>query len=200
MASAAGEMPQPSATAPGASRIFRLSPLIQITLLGLYAALLIPVPILARVTLAPISPALLGLGVLLGGILLYAALCERVVVNEAGIQVTYPGWVPSIWRSGWSLCWQDISALKPRSTGQGGIVYYFVNRAGNQAYLLPVRVAGFAELVRYVQIKTGIDTADVRPLAQPWMYLILLGFTMILLLVDAWVVWMALSHQIPMSM
>ncbi len=197
----------------GDRRIFNLSPLIRITLLGLYAALLLPLPILAQATAAPLSPALLTLGVLAGAVLLYAALSERVLVDEAGIQVVYAAWVPSLWRSGWSLRWQDIKALKPRSTGQGGIVYYFVAQpdAGNsnsttepvseqRAYLLPMRVAGFAELVRYVQAQTDIDMTDVRPLAQPWMYLILLSFTLVLMLIDGWVVWMALSHQLPMPL
>lgn len=41
-----------------------------------------------------------------------------------------------------------------------------------------MRVAGFAKLVALVEAKTGIDTRDVRPLSQPWMYLILLGCTL----------------------
>jgi hypothetical protein len=44
-----------------------------------------------------------------------------------------------------------------------------------------------------VQTKTGIDTTDVKPLAQPWMYLILFCFTLLLLLVDAWTINTALS-------
>ena len=93
---------------------------------------------------------------------------------------------------GWLLPWTEIKALKPRTTGQGGIVYYFLSQGG-KAYLLPMRVAGFARFVNIVQAKTGIDTTDVRPLAQPWMYLILLGFTLLLLLVDAWTISTALT-------
>jgi hypothetical protein len=58
-----------------------------------------------------------------------------------------------------------------------------------------MRVAGFAELVRRVQAETGIDTTDVRPLAQPWMYLILLLFTVLLLAIDAWTITVALGQQ-----
>ncbi len=43
-----------------------------------------------------------------------------------------------------------------------------------------------------VAAKTGIDTQDVRPLSQPWMYLILLGLTLLLLLVDIWTIQAAL--------
>jgi len=184
----------------GDRHLFRISPLIRITLLGFYVTLLLPVPVLAQVTSAPISPLLLSLGLLMGGVLLYAALAERVIVDDSCIQVAYPKWVPTLLRSGWSLPWSDIDALRPRSTGQGGIVYYFVSKAADRAYLLPMRVAGFSKLVSYVQLKTDIDTTDVRPLAQPWMYFILLGLTLILGAIDAWVVGMALSHQLPVQL
>jgi hypothetical protein len=173
-------------------RVFRLSPLIQITLLLFYAALTVPLPFLAQKTAAPVPPALLILGLVLGAVTLYAALSERVILDQQGIQVTYPGWAKSIFRRGWSLPWIEIKALKPRSTGQGGIVYYFLSQTG-LAYLLPMRVAGFAELVRIVEAQTGIDTSDVRLLAQPWMYLFLLILTLLLLLIDFWTIGVALA-------
>ena len=58
-----------------------------------------------------------------------------------------------------------------------------------------MRVAGFARLVRTVQEKTGIDTSDVYPLAQPWMYLILLMFTLFMFLIDAWTILTAASGE-----
>lgn len=175
-------------------RVFRLSPLIRVTLLLFYVALTLPLPFLAEVTQAPVPVAVLWIGLAIGLMLLYAVLCERVIVDEASIQVTYPGWVPRFFRRGWALSWTEVKALKPRSTGQGGLVYYFLSTSG-QAYLLPMRVAGFAELVRRVQSKTGIDTTDVKPLAQPWMYLILLGLTLLLLAIDSWTILVA-AHSV----
>ncbi len=174
------------------STIFRLSPLIRITLLSLYTALTVPLPILSQVTSSPVPPALLWVGIGSGAIALYAALSERVVLSDRTIAVTYPNWVPSFFRKGWSLDWSDIKELKPRTTGQGGLVYYFLSNDG-KGYLLPMRVAGFTRLVNEVQAKTGIDTKDVKPLAQPWMYLILLGFTLVLLLVDGWTITNAIN-------
>ncbi|MDZ7959338.1 MAG: hypothetical protein RMY34_15885 [Aulosira sp. DedQUE10] len=172
--------------------VFRLAPLIRITLLNLYLALTVPLPFLAQVTAAPIPPALLWLGISIGFLALYAVLTEQVILDDQGIQVTYPVWVPRFFRKSWFLAWTEVKELKPRTTGQGGIVYYFLSQSG-KAYLLPVRVAGFAQFVKQVQAKTGIDTTDVRPLAQPWMYLILLGFTLLLLLVDGWTISTALT-------
>lgn len=172
---------------------FNLSPLIRITLLTLYNALLIPLPFLSKATDAPVSPLILWIGIGIGAFLLYASLTERVLVDEQEIQVAYAPWVPKLWRKGWSLRWADITALKPRSTGQGGIVYYFLNQRADRAYLLPMRVAGFARLLDYIQDRTTINMNDVKPLAQPWMYIILFGCALFLLLIDSWVIWMSLS-------
>lgn len=167
--------------------IFRLSPLIRITLLALYVALTLPLPFLAKVTNAPVPPNLFWVGIALGLVALYGALSERVIVDDQEIKVTYPTFIPRFFRKGWSLPWSEIKELKPRTTGQGGLVYYFLSKDG-KGYLLPMRVAGFARLVQIVETKTGIDTTDVRPLSQPWMYVILLVFTLLLLLVDAWTI------------
>ncbi|WP_052049971.1 hypothetical protein [Leptolyngbya sp. KIOST-1] len=173
-------------------QVFGISPLIRLTLLLLYLALMGPLPFLAQATRAAVSPLWLTVGIGLGGLGLYGALSQRVEVDDQRIQVTYPTWIRWLFRGGWQLPWRQVQALKPRSTGQGGIVYYFVGEGG-EAYLLPMRVAGFARLVTLVETYSGIDTQDVRPLAQPWMYFILLGFTLLLLLVDAWTITTALG-------
>lgn len=170
---------------------FGISPLIRITLLLLYVSLTLPLPALATVTNAPVPGWLMGIGIGLGAVVLYGSLAERVHVNETGIRVSYPEWIVWLLRRGWQLSWPEITALKPRSTGQGGLVYYFTSRSTQQAYLLPMRVSGFAGLLQYVEAHTQIDTRDVKPLAQPWMYLILLAFSLLLLLVDVWTLWTA---------
>ncbi|NEQ28956.1 MAG: hypothetical protein F6K28_60450, partial [Microcoleus sp. SIO2G3] len=104
--------------------------MIRLTLILLYFGLMLPLPFLAIATQAPVPPMLLSAGILAGAIALYAALSERVIVDEHQIQVAYPAWVPQIFRKGWSLPWAEIQALKPRSTGQGGLVYYLLSRSG----------------------------------------------------------------------
>lgn len=186
----------------GDRHTFPISPLIRLTLLLLYAALMGPLPILAYATQASVSPALLTGGIVLGGLGLYGALGQRVEVDHQGIAVTYPIWIRGLFRGGWALPWAEVQALKPRSTGQGGIVYYFVSTDAEgrpKAYLLPMRVVGFAQLVSWVETHTGLDTQDVRPLAQPWMYLILLLFTLLLLLLDIWTITTALRMPLPLG-
>ncbi|CCH65669.1 hypothetical protein RINTHM_12090 [Richelia intracellularis HM01] len=132
------------------------------------------------------------MGIIIGFVGLYGIMTERVIADEVKIEVTYTNWIRAFLRRGWSLYWSEITQLKSRTTGQGGIVYYFITSQG-EAYLLPMRIAGFARLVNLVQAKTGIDTSNVYPLAQPWMYMILLGLTFVLLLVDSWTITNALT-------
>jgi hypothetical protein len=175
-------------------RTFYISPIIRIALSLLYISLTIPLPFLAIATKAEVPPWLLWVGIGLGFSALQAALSQRVEVTDRSIQVNYPVWVPKFFAKSWLLDWTDVKDLKMRTTGQGGMVYYFIN-AQNEGFLLPMRVAGFNKLVQLVQQYTSIDTTDVRPLSQPWMYFALLVLTAFLLLVDGWTIWTAVLFR-----
>jgi hypothetical protein len=169
---------------------FYISPLIRITLSLLYISLTIPLPFLATFAHAEIPAWLLWVGIGIGFIVLQGGLSQRVIADDRSIRVDYPSWVPNWLTKSWELAWSDVKELKLRTTGQGGLVYYFINHQ-NEGFLLPMRIAGFARLVELVQQYTQIDTSDVRPLSQPWMYFALLGLTGLLLLTDVWTIWTA---------
>ncbi len=172
--------------------IFYISPLIRITLSLLYISLMIPLPFLATATSAEVPAWLLWIGIGLGFGALQGALSQRVVIDDRSIQVNYPLWVPTLFTKSWAVAWSDVKELKMRTTGQGGLVYYFINHNG-EGFLLPMRVAGFNQLLKLVQQHTEIDTTDVYPLSQPWMYFALLVLTGFLLLIDIWTIWTAMS-------
>lgn len=194
-ASVAGE-PDLTTTTP---QIFSISPWIRIPLFTFYIALTLPLPFLATATAAPVPSSLLWLGLGLGAIALQGSLSEQVVVTAQGIQVRYPDWIRWLIRRGWALDWGQIAALKPRSTGQGGLVYYFVDADAQRAYLLPMRVAGFAALVQAIAAHTDLDLRDVKPLAQPWMYGALMGISLLLLAVDGWTLWAITQVPLPLG-
>jgi hypothetical protein len=166
---------------------FYISPLIRITLSLLYLSLTIPLPFLAVATEAGIPDELLWVGIGTGFVALQGALAQRVEIDDRSVRVNYPGWVPAFFTKSWQLEWAEIKDLKLRTTGQGGLVYYLVNQSG-EGFLLPMRVAGFARLLELVNKYGSIDTQDIRPLAQPWMYFTLLALTLFLLLVDGWTI------------
>jgi hypothetical protein len=173
--------------------VFKISALIRLSLWSLYIALLLPLPFLATTATLKVSLAGLGVALVVGGVLLNMVLSEEVQVDAAGITVRYPWWVPQWLRQGWSLKWSDIEDLQSRSTGQGGLVYYLVSK-NRDGYLLPTRIDGFSQMLRLIESNTNIDTRDVKPLAQPWMYLMLLMAAGLLAIADIWIIWMALSH------
>lgn len=171
--------------------VFKISPLVRAALWGLYLALTLPMPFL--VWLNPsLNFSLLWLGIALvtGGTLLQMVLSEQVRLDEEGLSVCYPWWVPALLRRGWSLKWSEIQDLKARSTGQGGLVYYLVSQE-RSGFLLPMRIVGFQRMLKLIQLKTGLDTGDVKPLAQPWMYALLLAVSLLLAIADIWIVWTA---------
>ena len=98
---------------------FGLSPLIRFTLLSLYGALVLPLPLLAPAELR----GLMVTGLLLGLVLVIGLLSERVETDAEGIQVRYPAWIRWLLCRGWTMRWQDIRALVPVGTSQGGKVY-----------------------------------------------------------------------------
>ncbi len=174
---------------------FRISPLIKITLLLLLLALTLPLPFLALATQQKGHLWLTVGGMALGFGIIYLALSDRIILDDQSIKLV--SYFPL--KKGWQINWSDIVALKPKTTGQGGLVYYLLTKSG-EGYLLPMRVAGFSKLVRAIQTKTNLDMQDVKPLAQPWMYFILLFFSLILLLFDGWIINQALTnHLVPYS-
>lgn len=183
-----------SPSAPLTESVYRISPLIQYSLWLFYFALVIPLPILAQVNhVGALTQGSLYIGLGLGVVALTAALSEQVHLSDTGMEIRYPQWVPAWFRRGWSLTWQEITDIKPRRTGQGGLVYYLISSSGS-AQLLSMRVAGFAQMTRIIEAQTSLKMATVKPLAQVWMYGILLGFSLLLALTDAWILWTGMSH------
>ena len=147
---------------------FGLSPLIRFTLISLYVALVLPLPLLAPAGLRGwMSAALiLGLGLVLG------LLSEQVETDAEGIRVRYPAWIGWLFRRGWSLAWSDIRALVPVGTSQGGTVYY-VKAANLKHQLLPQRIDRFDRFLSLLQERSSVNTAGIGRLTPPWTYQLL---------------------------
>lgn len=162
---------------PAERRFYPMAPLIRFTLLGLYAALVLPLPPLAPAGLVP----LLTLAVVVGGVLVLAITSERVELSGEGIQVGHPPWCAWWLRRGWSLPWESVRSLTPVATSQGGRVYYVRTGAAGAAYLLPQRVARFEEFLAVFAASSGISTAGIARISPPWTYRLLAGLVVLLL-------------------
>ena len=144
---------------------FGLSPLIRFTLLGLYLALVLPLPLLAPESLR----SWMAMGLIFGLVLVFGLLSEQVETDDTGINVRYPAWIRWLLRRGWSMRWQDIRALVPVGTSQGGTVYY-LKSADLRHQLLPQRIERFDHFLQLLQENSRVNTAGIGRLTPPWTY------------------------------
>ncbi|MEO1002862.1 MAG: hypothetical protein AAFX65_07110 [Cyanobacteria bacterium J06638_7] len=144
-----------------------MAPLIRFTLIGLYLALVLPLPWQASAALGP----LLWGAVAVGLVLVVALTSERVEIDARGIRVGHPAWCAWWLRRGWQISWPAVTAITPVSTSQGGRVYYL--RSGDGAFLLPQRVARFEAFLAGVAAHSDLDTSGIGRISPPWTYRLL---------------------------
>ena len=158
---------------------FGLSPLIRFTLISLYVALVLPLPLLAPAGLQ----GWMSVGLVLGLVLVLGLLSERVETDEEGLRVCYPAWICWLLRRGWSLAWSDIRALVPVETSQGGTVYY-VKAANLRHQLLPQRIERFDRFLALLQERSAVNTEGIGRLTPPWTYQLLAGLAVLMVVAE----------------
>jgi len=166
-----------------APRLYPMAALIRLTLISLYLALVLPLPLLAPRDLRP----WMGLAVPAGLLLVLAITSERVELDDQGLRVGHPRWCSWWLRRGWSLSWEAISDLTPVATSQGGRVFYVRSQGrggGDRSYLLPQRIAGFDDFLSRFSAASGIDTHSVGRITPPWTYQLLALLSGLLLIAE----------------
>ena len=151
-----------------ATAIFPMAPLIRFTLISLYLALVLPLPVLAPAELQGWLWAALPLGL----VLILALVSEQVELSNDGIRVGHPAWCSWLLRRGWELPWDAITGLTPVATSQGGRVFYVRTKEGS-AYLLPQRVQAFEGFLSRFSQHTGLNTSSIGRISPPWTYQLL---------------------------
>ena len=158
-------------------QVYPMAPLIRFTLLLLYLALVLPLPLMAP----PSLRLALSLALPLGLVLLLALTSERVELDASGLRVGHPAWCSWLLRRGWNLAWDQIAALTPVATSQGGRVFYVRSRDQRSAFLLPQRVARFEQFLSGFAAHSGLDCSGVARLTPPWTYQLLALLSALLL-------------------
>jgi hypothetical protein len=148
--------------------VFPMAPLIRFTLISLYLALVLPLPVLAPSELQGWLSAALPLGLAL----ILALVSEQVELSDSGIRVGHPAWCSWLLRRGWELQWDAITGLTPVATSQGGRVFYVRTQEGS-AYLLPQRVQAFDDFLSRFSQYTGLNTSSIGRISPPWTYQLL---------------------------
>ena len=134
-------------------------------------------------------------GLLFGLILVLGLLSEQVETDAAGIQVRYPAWIRWLLRRGWSMPWQDIRALVPVGTSQGGTVYS-LKATDLRHQLLPQRIERFDRFLAVLSERSSVSTAGIGRLTPPWTYQVLLGLALLMVLTELAGVFAVSQHWI----
>lgn len=169
-------------TTPGERHRYAMAPLIRFTLLTLYGALVLPLPLLAQADWQP----WLWAAVASGWIVVVALTSERVILDSEGLQVAHPRWCAWCLRRGWHLPWSRVAGLTPVATSQGGRVFYVRARGGGaegegRAFLLPQRVERFDDFLARFSALSGLSTEAVARISPPWTYQLLAAMSVVLL-------------------
>ena len=158
---------------------YRLSILIRGTLICVYLALVLPLPLMAPHPLQ----LWLCLAAPLGLFFVVALLSEEVSVDDNGLVVGYPFWCRWLLRRGWQLRWDQICRVVPVGTSQGGTVYY-LKTLGEGHRLLPQRLERFDQFLKVVEEQTGLDTRGIGRLTPPWTYQLLAILAILMLIAE----------------
>ena len=147
------------------------------SLITLYLALTIPIPFISiqNLKIPSIITFALGLYLIINITNDYVETCDKKISYNISFISKALG------RKNWEIFWEDINLIKVLPTSQGGRVYYFNTKKGDN-YLVPQRVENFEKFLIIVSQNTGITTNEMTYISPLWTYK-LLTFLSVLMII-----------------
>ena len=141
---------------------------VKVSLISLYLALTIPLPIISNAEFKIISLILFVLG------LFSIVNITNDYVETTNQKITYKSSFLSktFGKKNWEICWTDIKFIKALPTSQGSKVYYFVTNK-DENFLLPQRLENFKEFLLLISKKTGLNVDGLSYISPLWTYRLL---------------------------
>ena len=138
------------------------------SLISLYLALTIPIPIISSEELTRPSIITFVIG------LFFIVNITNDHVNTCENKITYcTSFISKIFgKRNWEILWKDIISIKSLPTSQGSMVHYFITKR-NESFLMPQRVENFEKLVSIVENKTNLNLKKVSYISPLWTYKLL---------------------------
>ena len=147
------------------------------SLISLYLALTIPIPLISIDNLKNFSilTFVLGLFLIINITNDYVETCN----NKISYKISFISKL--LGRKNWEISWKDIKVIKTLPTSQGSKVYYFNTNKGDN-FLVPQRIENFEKFLLIVSTNTGMDINGISYISPLWTYklLTLLSFLMII--------------------
>ena len=147
------------------------------SLISLYLALTIPIPIISseNLKLFSIFTFVFGLILILNITNDYVNICDKKIsYNTSFISRIF-------WKKNWEIFWKDIKLIKSLPTSQGSKVHYFVTDK-DESFLVPQRVENFEKFVSIVQIKTRLNVDEISYISPLWTYKLLTYLSVLMII------------------
>ena len=147
------------------------------SLVSLYIALTIPIPLIAIEQLKIPSLIFFIFGLLLISNITsdYVETCEKKITYKTSFISRAFG------KKNWEIFWKEIKSIKSSITSQGSKVFYFIDVKG-KSFLVPQRIENFNVFLGKVEKKTSISTEGISYISPLWTYK-LLTFLSVLMIV-----------------
>ena len=147
------------------------------SLISLYLALTIPLPLISIDILKIPSIVIFALGLYLifnitGD---YVETCSKKISYKSSFISKFLG------KKNWEIFWRDIQSIKSSPTSQGSKVYYFNTFQGDN-FLVPQRVENFKKFLLIVSKNTEVDIDEISYISPLWTYKFLTLISVIMII------------------
>ena len=138
------------------------------SLISLYLALTIPIPLISidKLKFLSVIAFSLGLYLIISITSDYVETCNNRITYKTSFVSKKLG------RKNWEISWKDIKSIKTLPTSQGSKVYYFNTNKGEN-FLIPQRVENFEKFLLILSKNTGIKSDEISYISPLWTYKLL---------------------------
>ena len=138
------------------------------SLVFLYLALTIPIPIISTEELKILSILTFGFGLIFIINITndHVEICDKKILYKTTFLSSILG------KSGWEIFWKDIKLIKSLPTSQGSKVFYFITNK-DESFLVPQRIENFDRFVSLISTKTNLNIDELSYISPLWTYKLL---------------------------
>ena len=138
------------------------------SLISLYLALTIPIPLISSENLKILSiiSFVFGLFMIIDITDDYVDICDKKIFYHTSLISKIFG------KRKWEIYWKDIKLIKSLPTSQGSKVHYFITKK-NESFLIPQRIENIEKFLLIVENKTKLNVSQISKISPLWTYKLL---------------------------
>ena len=147
------------------------------SLISLYLALTIPIPLISTESLKIPSTItfILGLYLIISITSDYVETCNDKISYKTSLVSRFFG------KKNWDIFWKDISLIRSLPTSQGSKVYYFNTKNGDN-YLIPQRLENFEKFKLIILKNSELNVNEISYLSPLWTYKLLTFLSLLMII------------------